>query len=638
MLIAYYRGLGIRAQRITSAVRSRLGGPKIQRYLTIIVAGVWIGGVVARYEYGEIMHNPRHYIISDARQLTDTAERMLASPSSQEIYDTVWPPGTPAVLAILLARDGSLSTAGLLLILLSCLVPLIVGHTAFLIGGRGMALIAVALSSLHFGFIHYAGFFLAEELFQFAVATAIWISVAALVLDELVVSRQPSHARKITNRLLLGTGPGVAWALAASFRPNALPIAVGIGGALGLYWLRQHRRGPMWLLAGSILGLTIMIVPLAHRCSTLKHGFCVVSTNGAMNVALGQLDHAAGIEFFDPKEPYLNTGWWPPALAQHGYEGTIRLPFTMYDDGRIWGWIRHKAVEDPVGIVVRAARNVVDLFRFSYWPDSPALPRWFVVFSTVFIFVLVIVPGISELWPIVSWIRDGGEGSCLPIVLISIVIGVGVVTAIALGEPRYRFPFDCAFIVLAAMMFCGTVPGARPTIGIRTSRILPVVVGLVAVLALASCLLIAMVSSQGTRFAERFRPIKEPMLSSLPVDVRRADEFGRPFAAGTAWNAPGVYRFSCSVKCRELRLTFAKTNYSRAAEVSVDDNDRYRVIVYRGGQALGHVDIPRGYGGAGLRVVRLDLPPNATAGFDTLGIVPLYGDGIYVFGHLRLMW
>ena len=65
----------------------------------------YLFGIVARYQYALKLHQPRHHVISDARQLTDLAERLLSSPASQSIYDTVWPPGASAIFALLLARD-----------------------------------------------------------------------------------------------------------------------------------------------------------------------------------------------------------------------------------------------------------------------------------------------------------------------------------------------------------------------------------------------------------------------------------------------------------------------------------------------------------------------------------------------------
>jgi hypothetical protein len=69
--------------------------------------------------------------------------------------------------------------------------------------------------------------------------------------------------------------------------------------------------------------------------------------------------------------------------------------------------------------------------------------------------------------------------------------------------------------------------------------------------------------------------------------------------------------------------------------VSVDDNDAYRMTWYRDGRALGHVDLPRDEAAPGLRVRNVDAPAAARAGYDAIGVLPLFGDGAYALGHLR---
>jgi hypothetical protein len=70
-------------------------------------------------------------------------------------------------------------------------------------------------------------------------------------------------------------------------------------------------------------------------------------------------------------------------------------------------------------------------------------------------------------------------------------------------------------------------------------------------------------------------------------------------------------------------------------EVSLDNNDAYRVTWYRDGQALGHADLPRDEAAGGMRVAVVDGPAPARAGYDAIGVIPLFGDGAYAVGHLR---
>src|SRR5262249_14393846 len=151
--------------------------------------------------------------------------------------------------------------------------------------------IALALASVHFGFIHYGGFVLSEQLFQFAVSLAVWLSVLAVRAGELEAPGPRARRR----RLVWGAAAGAGWALATSVRPNALPIALLVALALLGHWLRRGERRYLPLLAGAGLGLLLGLAPLAERCTRLSHAFCPVSNNVAMNMVLGQAGEYSGI-------------------------------------------------------------------------------------------------------------------------------------------------------------------------------------------------------------------------------------------------------------------------------------------------------------------------------------------------------
>jgi hypothetical protein len=116
-----------------------------------------------------------------------------------------------------------------------------------------------------------------------------------------------------------------------------------------------------------------------------------------------------------------------------------------------------------------------------------------------------------------------------------------------------------------------------------------------------------------------------------------ATHFAAPRAAGSAWNAPGNYVWRCNPDCGELRLRLGGRRPARHLSLSVDHNDRYRVLFYRGGQLRAYADVPPAQGTTpGLQTARIDVPAPARAGIDAVGVQPLYGDGGYSLGHLIL--
>jgi hypothetical protein len=430
-------------------------------------------------------------------------------------------------------------------------------------------------------------------------------------------------------RAALGLAVGVAWALATSFRPNALPVALAVGAVMVVHWLRRGRARSCWMLVGGATGLVVALAPFADRCTTLAGGrSCVVAANAAMNVALGQVDDAAGIEFFDPAHPALNSWWMPPGLLQHGYTGTLRVPYSIWDTTGIARWVVARAWHSPERFVLHTLRNVVDIFRVEFWPpDLAPWPEWPQLLSGWLFLLAVALPALASLRRLATVAFRRDQTSPWPAFLGGTVAAVVLVAAASIGEPRYRFPFDGVLIVLAATRFAGVPVAGR----LETARARPAIAGgLAAAGLLAGAVVVAIVAASHP--ASRYRLAAAEVAGGRPPTVRSGADFERPVAAGTAWNAPGNHVFSCRPDCAELRLTVAS---AARVEVTLDNNDAYRLTWYRAGRPLGHADLPRDETTGGMRLALVDAPPAAREGYDTIGVLPLFGDGAYSLGHLR---
>jgi hypothetical protein len=599
-------------------------------------------GVCARWFYILRVHHPRNHVFSDGAPITSLAELLTSPTGHQEFFHTVWPPGASAFLALNLVFDPSLGSAAVWQLVLSIVSPLIIAHAAYLAYGRGAGWIALAMSALHFGFVHYGGFFLAEALFQFAVAVAVWATVIALVASGCPTANDaPDPAPPASARVLLvgGVVSGLAWGLAFSLRSNALPVALFAAAWLCVRWLRRRNRRALVALAGGLIGMLLVVGPLSQRCTQLVGHFCPGASNGAMNVALGHAPGVTGLHFVPlPGERTDGMNWWfPPSLTQHGYHGSSEVGGSVYDTSRVLSWVKDRFLRDPLEFAAMSLGNALDLFGSTLWPDDfePLTKRHATILGQL-VFVFVLIPGMA-MWGlnIRQMVRRRDIG-CTEAFLTSAIAGVFLVSAASLGEARYRIPFDALFILLAARAFKGK-DGAQ--VANPSPVCLRVSLGAIgAILAVAAALLVATVDTRlhlATRLA---RTTSTPGTAPALAETLAVAQIGARRADGTAWDATGTFKIRCDPTCPELRVDLGGERRSPSIEVSADHNDRYEMVFYRGGENVGRIAWGIIEGPDGLKNTQHDVPASAqTAGYDALGIRPLYGDGKYSVGHVRLI-
>ncbi len=598
---------------------------KLERVVFVLAL---VLGVVVRYRYVFELHAPQHRVTSDAHEVIALARKLADPSASQAIGDTIWPPGTGALLSPLLALDPSLGAAAWLQFFASTAVFLLVGYTAYVAAGARAGRVATFFAALHFGFVHYAGIFLSEQLFQLAVALALAVTLIALRMAEGESEGLHAGAR----RAGLGALVGLGWAVAAMIRPNALPVALLTGAALSVLALRRRCRWGLSVLAAALLVFVALLVPLAHRCSELSGRFCVVSNNVAMNVALGQAGEVKGLEFRDAARPELTTAWVPPALLHHGYDSMGKVTRAIYDGPGLLEWVFERLKKEPGMFLVRAAGNALDLFRLEYWPDDfGRLPERAATVAKQAFLLLVVAPGL------VAFARAGRRslrsrgGSVLAFVLVALFGSVLVSAAVSMGEPRYRIPFDGVLILFAATMYTRSEAdlfAQRPV-----ARHAKVIIGVAAAVATTFALVVTCVSHPSIRLAARSERAAS-FVDMARTELRPAREFERLIAVDSAWDGPGNYRFPCAATCAGLALGFGETRRAGVLEVTLDHNDAYDLRFLQRGREVGAVVISPG-ASRGMRRETLPVPESARQGFDQVVVFPLYGDGRYSLGSVR---
>jgi hypothetical protein len=607
-------------------------------WLSVIGALAYVVGFLARWRYVLELHHPRNYVYTDARQLTELAEVLPDPTGHQQFFHTIWPPGMSAFLALNLIFDPTAGSAAVCQLIASALVPLLVARAAHIAYGSRAGWVALMMASLHAGFIHYAGFFLSEQMCQLSVAIAVWTTVAALAFGETRERDASSVKRLVVCRIVTGIAAGLAWGIAFSLRPNALPVALLAAAWLAVRWLRQRRWSACTTLAAGAIAFFVVLAPLSHRCTSLVGNFCPGSSNGMMNVALGHAPDVAGLHF-RPVSSDRDGGldyWFPPARQSHGFQGTGEVEGSIYDNKLLLGWVVEQFTNDPAQFAIDSVGNVFDLFGSSYWPDDygPLNKRTATVTKQAF-FLLVLVPGMFALGlDVVRKVRRK-QTTDVETFFVASIVGVVLVAAATMGEARYRIPFDTIFIILAARVFTqrrekqGVPRDAKLVRG--SSKTAAVVLAIAAVLLVAT-------AHPSTALAARLAPIARAHHSSPNVvATRSAAQLASPYEDGTPWDARGAFhRFPCRPDCPELRVDLEGTVHARSIQVSADANDRYEAAFYKDGQYVGRVAWGPFEGNDGLRSVRADVPKEASeAGYDTIAVRPLYGDNKYSVGYLR---
>ena len=118
-------------------------------------------------------------------------------------------------------------------------------------------------------------------------------------------------------------------------------------------------------------------------------------------------------------------------------------------------------------------------------------------------------------------------------------------------------------------------------------------------------------------------------------EVATLQELSQVVPEGTAWDAPGVHRFST-----ELAVACPDQPGRRVLDVSLDSDDRYRLTFLKKNRIVSAVVVdvvPRDRRAPGLASHLVDVPERARKqGFDTIVIVTIAGDERKAVGHLLL--
>ena len=448
--------------RSWSALRARINSSNI--WIPILLAtSLYLGCAGWRAGYVFWAHPPSNYLYSDMEGYVQRSKAWFQPNHRPNIWDAEKPPGYFWFLGSLQKIDPTLHLAGVAQFLISCAIPLLMAGLAYQLYGRASALLTLAISSVYFPFIDYAGYFVTELLF-------IFVMVSALLLLAIALRRTKTWAAAVTAVLA-----GITLGAAIAVKPGLI-----IGGGLLFLWLceagwkhRSRRIGV--ILAASVVGLVLVLTPLSIRGTRLNNGnFTLVSYAGPINVLLGHSgEDTFIIRFHHPNGGKTFIGSPAVAQKQRDYRNEMRrkkLPinperYNRRVDHYFAPWEKAKARQaiwdnfdgHEIAWFRQSCTNVADMLWTTLpWPSGHnKRGTWYpyLLWSQRLFIFLLLLPAVIHLLRHRQQIRRrewlGVADGMLAVVFVSTVF----IAFFIAPEARYRVPYDAFIIILATQFY-----------------------------------------------------------------------------------------------------------------------------------------------------------------------------------------
>jgi 4-amino-4-deoxy-L-arabinose transferase-like glycosyltransferase len=362
--------------------------------------------------------------------------RKLVIPGYEMVkLDVTHPPATSWLIAQFYQLDPSLFGVMVFQVVVASLIPLAVGGLAWVAFDQRCAAWAVAISSVYFYHVEYAGFFLSEVYMMFL--------IPACMACYLLATTAKTGFRRATFAIVCG----LVFVVAVAFKTVAGPALVGF---FAVHWLlTTGRRKPKTLaLLAMILSSAPGFTLISQRCTKANGGtFCLQSNKSASDFLLGHYDRVSSIQWSDAT-------FGSPGAVQHGYSLVRAVPFSITDKDQnmatAWDWIFTHKLE----AVVLSFEHVFDMFAPNPpWPTT-WMPEWPIAQAHMYLFIVFLIwPSCLLLFDIATVNGPLALLRSIEFAIACVLGGVSLGVFIATGEPRYRLPFDCVFIVLGVQFY-----------------------------------------------------------------------------------------------------------------------------------------------------------------------------------------
>ena len=417
-----------------------------------IVWALLIVGSLARAAYVFVLHPAVDHVYSDMEGYVHRALAWAAFGRRGEgIADTVYPFGPTIYFGLLSRLDPGWRAAAVVQWGASVGIVGLVWTIARRLYGNAVAVAALAITSIYFPLIHYAGLFMAENPFTLAGLATFRLFLAAIDDDDL--------ARATAWALLAG----ITAAMAASFKGTVLAPAVAVGVVWLVLAVRARRKGVAAVVIGALVGAATVSLPLAQRCTDLERTqVCLASTNGAMNVLMGHYGEIGPFYWYDD----ARNSWWvfeSPAAVLHGYTARADLPWPPYDMRANLALAKRWVIAHPSLALRLSFEHVADLVAGrTLWPAAEMWGiDWGIVWQWLF-WLLVLPAALLRIVVMLPAMIRFDAKAAPEWLLVAPLAGLAATAFLTIGEVRYRIPFDAFFIILAARGYVALWALRRP--------------------------------------------------------------------------------------------------------------------------------------------------------------------------------
>lgn len=402
-----------------------------------IVWGSVLVGALIRLLYVMVLHRATDHVYSDMQDYLLRALRYFG-PERQQIDDTIHPPGTVMFLAILHRLDVTWNAEMLVQWLLSLGVMALIWLIARRLYGTTTAVLALAITSLYFPFVHYAGLYLAENPFTFFSLLALWLFVLAI------------DARSARQAAVCAGLAGFATGVAVSFKNSLFAPLLMLCLVYVAYAVRYRRPHLAVVVVSAVIGLSVLAVPMTVRCTRLNEGHvCPTATNFASNVLMGHYGEKGAFRWHDRRR-HFEFEYESPSTVERGHTESADLDFGVYDARANLALARDWIRDHPAQALRASFLHVYDLFGGPLWPHAEL---WNIDFGAVsqWTFWLLVLPAAFARIAIRASSMLRLDAESLPEwMLFAPLLGLMGTVFLTIGEVRYRVPFDGLFIILAA--------------------------------------------------------------------------------------------------------------------------------------------------------------------------------------------
>jgi|GEM_PF-2465556 len=407
----------------------------------IIGGGALIAGAILRFYMTYVVFRPSEHIFSDMQGYVTLAQRLLSPNHILNSFDLIQPLGTGLLLAGSFRLTGGLHAADALWLFMSIAAPVFWFIAARKMAGPVLAAAVAVWASLDFSMISFGSLFMSETPFAFFIAAGT-ACLAMAMTSQGRFSKPWSFAA------------GILWGISLLFRPHGICMLFMVVAITGIgIWNRRRDKNAVRHQAETAVAQTLLpflfIAAIFAGYFSFKSGRPMLTSLGAgCQMVMGRLPDAAESRFEEPGTGIFHF-YGSPVAHQRNPKGKFKFDFSIVDNAAAMKEAMRMFGRDPVQYLTLSFKNANDsIFGNDPWPANQMPTATLLKFYEVLFLLFGIIPALALVFPPFRIVR-GSE--VLTASLALPLLGLWLLGFVAIGETRYRIPFDGLIIIMACM-------------------------------------------------------------------------------------------------------------------------------------------------------------------------------------------